>query len=60
MKRKLLSLLLATVMLLGCVLPVFATEAEATGESEELSVVMETIEIQIRYRIWYKYADERR
>ena len=46
MKRKLLSLLLATVMLLGCVLPAFAEEAEATGESEELSVVMEIIEIQ--------------
>ena len=46
MKRKLLALLLAGILFLGCALPAFAEEAETTGNPEELYAVMETIEIQ--------------
>ena len=46
MKRKLLSLLLAGILVLGCAIPAFAEEAETAEETEEVSVVMETIEIQ--------------
>ena len=51
--------------------PIYGRDGEFKGEHTEYKeievekesngyVSMETIEIQIRYRIWYKYADERR
>lgn len=48
MKRKLLCLLLATLVLIGCTIPVLATESEAEAEETTAPVITETVAINSR------------
>ena len=48
MKRKLLCLILAAVVLIGCTIPVLATESEAETEETAIPVFTETIAINSR------------